>query len=83
MSNQEKTNEIFKLKETDTVKLTEKQAILYSGDCIFKYQKNKLNTKKVVSVNYACTTLFKKDKENNCKATLRIKKKDLNHTICK
>ena len=42
MSNQEKTNEIFKLKETDTVKLTEKQAILYSGDCIFKYQKNKV-----------------------------------------
>ena len=39
MSNHEKSNEIFKLKEADTAKLTEKQAILYSGDCIFKYEK--------------------------------------------
>ena len=60
MNSQEKDTEIFKLKETDTVKLTEKQAILYSGDCIFKYQKKKVKTKEVTSVNYACRTIFKK-----------------------
>ena len=75
MSNKEKNTEIFMLKETDTVKITENQAILYSGDCIFKYEKKKVNTKKITSVNYACTTIFKKEKENNCKATLTIKEK--------